>query len=193
MKKDTDYAVATKQLNNDFYKDMLKSYILGTHLLPQVSEAEIENYIAVFSLYLQHSNDTYKYNFSYLSNQHKKYVSFLKSATKKLEKLKEIVSFIKKTDSITKIEDNFSVVNVNNITISINDFLTATLEGHIDFHKSFSISRVDCKEEKDIITIEYNQQVRIVKLSTSNELYLKKIITTIEEILNNTLRMRGEE
>ncbi|MEG0900405.1 MAG: hypothetical protein RSF40_11945 [Oscillospiraceae bacterium] len=189
--KNTD---VKKQSNIDFYKNMLKSYILGNEALPQLTETEPERYIAVFSLYLRHSNEAYKYNLPYLSHQHKGYASFLISASKKAEKLHDIISCIKKSETIIRIiEDAHGVIDDKNVIVSLNDFLTANLSESIDFHKAFSVSGANRKEENDIITIEYKQQVRTVKLSASNQTDLKKIISTVEKILINSLKDGGEK
>lgn len=173
---------------------MLKSYILDPRGLPQLTEAELERYIAVFSLYLRHSNEAYKYNLPYLSHQYKGYASFLISASRKAEKLLNIVSHIKQSETIIKIVNGaHGVIEDKRIIVSLNDFLTATLSESIDFHKAFSVSGATRKEENDIITIEYKQQVRAVKLSTSNQSDLIKIISTVGKILNNSLMDGGEK
>ncbi|MEG1244380.1 MAG: hypothetical protein RSD17_06055 [Oscillospiraceae bacterium] len=194
MIDNTENTDIEKQSNSDFYKDMLKSYILGDHALPQLTETELERYIAVFSLYLRHSNEAYKYNLPYLSHQYKGYASFLISASEKAERLRDVISHIINSETIIKIiEDANGVIDDKKIIVSLNDFLTATLSGSIDFHKTFSISGANRKNENDIITIEYKQQVRTVKLSTSKQSDLKKIISAVEKIVNNSLKDGGEK
>ena len=179
---------------SEIYKSLLKSYILDGCFLPQISEDELAKYIAVFSLYLRHSNEAYKYNLPYLSHQHKGYASFLLSASKKAEKLRDIISHIKKSEVIRKvIENNSEVIDEEKIIVSLNDFLSATLSENIDFHKSFSLSGANRRKENDIITIEYKQQVRSVKLSSSKQSDLKKIISPAEKILNNSLKSGSEK
>lgn len=179
---------------SEMYKNLLKSYILDGCSLPQIPEDELAKYIAVFSLYLRHSNEAYKYNLPYLSHQYKGYASFLLSASKKAERLRNIISHIKKSVAIRKIiENNSVVIDEEEIIVSLNDFLSATLSRNIDFHKSFSLSGANRRKENDIITIEYKQQVRTVKLSSSNKSDLKRIISTVEKILNNSLEGGGEK
>lgn len=178
--------------NIDFYRDMLKSYILGSNPLPQIPEAEMKRYIAVFSLYLRDSNEAYKYNLSYLSNQHKGYTDFLVSAPKKAKKLLNIIKSIKESEAIKKIIDNNDMVK-EEISVSLNDFLSADLSENIGFHRSFSLLGATRRKEEDLITVEYRQQVRVVRLSGSEESDLEKITSVVEKILSNSLNSGGDK
>lgn len=186
MTKDTESTDIELKSNVDFYRDMLKSHVLGSNPLPQIPEAEMERYISVFSLYLRDSNEAYKYNLPYLSNQHKGYITFLISAPKKAEKLLSIIKSVNESEFIKKIIDNNDIAK-DEISISLNDFLSADLSEKIDFHRSFSIFGATRRKEDDLITVEYRQQVRVVKLSGVKKSDLKKIMSVVEKILSNSL------
>lgn len=186
MTKDTESTDIELKSNVDFYKDMLKSHVLGSNPLLQISEADMERYISVFSLYLRDSNEAYKYNLPYLNNQHKGYLVFLISAPKKAKKLRCIIKSVNESEVIKKIIDNNDIAK-DEISISLNDFLSADLSEKIDFHKSFSLFGATRREEDDLITVEYRQQVRVVRLSGANKSDLKKIISVVEKILSNSL------
>lgn len=173
------------ELEEDFYKKIIKTYILCERSMPQSIELDIERYISGFSLYLRHSNEAYKYNTPYLIEQNKHYVMFLKSASKKVEVLRKIVTFIKTSDYI-KISMNKNYSDIENcMVISINDFLSAKLSGEIDFHQSFSLSGANRNSKSDIITIRLKQQTRAIKLTPPEEMYLKKVIISVETILKH--------
>lgn len=186
MTKDTESTDIELKSNVDFYKDMLKSHVLGSNPLPQIPEAEMERYISVFSLYLRDSNEAYKYNLPYLNNQHKGYLAFLISAPKKAEKLLYIIKSVNESEVIKKIIDNNDIAK-DEISISLNDFLSADLSEKIDFHKSFSLFGATRRKEDDLITVEYRQQVRVVRLSGAKKSDLKKITSVVEKILSSSL------
>lgn len=192
MINDTESSDIEKKTNVDFYKDMLKSHILGSNPLLQMPKSDMERYIAVFSLYLQHSNEAYKYNLPYLSHQHNGYATFLISAPKKAEKLLEIIKNIKKSDVIRMIIDNNATIK-EELTVSLNEFLAADLSGNIDFHRCFSLPGAIRRNEDDIISIEYKKQVRVVRLTSSTKTYLEKITLVVEKFLSSTLDDGGEK
>ncbi len=190
MINDAESVDIERRSNVDYYKDLLKSYILGSDTLPQIPETEMERYIAVFSLYLRHSNEAYKYNLPYLGNQHKSFVAFLTSAPGKAEKLLNIIKSINKSEAVRKLIDNNAKFK-EELSVSLNDFLSADLSENIDFHRSFSLSGATRRKEEDLITIEYKQQVRVVKLSNSKKSDLEKITSAVEKILSNSLKGGG--
>lgn len=182
MTRDIENTEDERKSNLDFYKDMLKSYIFSSMEQPKISEKDMEKYIATFSLYLCFSNEAYKYNLLYLNNQHKRYVSFLASAPQKAEKLLSIIKYLKTCESIVKLIEQTSSDLEKELTVSLNDFLTANLYEKMDFHKSFSLSGAVREKDKDIITIEYKQKVRVVKLSKEKKSDLDKIATAVEKL-----------
>lgn len=186
MTKDIANTDIELKSNTDFYKDMLKSHVLGSDPLPQIPEAEMERYISVFSLYLRASNEAYKYNLPYLSNQHKGYFTFLISAPKKAKKLLNIIKSVNESEVITDIIDNNNIAK-DEIILSLNDFLSADLSEKIDFHKSFSLFGAIRRKEDDLVTLEYRKQVRVVKLSGTKESDLIKIASVVEKILITSL------
>ncbi len=172
----------------EIYKNLLKSYIIERQLPLQQIQIEIEKYIAVFSLYLQNTNDAYKYNLPYLSHQNKRFASFLVSASQKNEELRHIIDNVKRSEDIKKhISDN--IIEEKDLEISINDFLTADLSGKINFHKSFLLSGAERANKKDIITIAYKQQVRTVKIQESSK--YEQIINMVIKLLS--LETGGEK
>lgn len=190
MIKDAESTEIELKSNIDAYRTMLKSHILGINPLPQIPETEIERYISVFSLYLRDSNEAYKYNLPYLSNQHRDYAAFLISAPKKVEKLLNIIKSINGSGAIKKIIDNNDIAK-DEISLSLNDFLSADLSEKVDFHRAFSLLGATRRKEEDLITLKYRQQVRVVRLSGSKKSYLTKITSMVEKILSNSLNSGG--
>lgn len=173
----------------EYYKRALKRIVIDKKSTFPLPSSDLDEYIAVFSLYMRSSNEAYKYNLPYLSHQHKKFWSFLKSAIGKYDLFCTILMGIKKAATIQQfIKENPQ--ESRKVIISLNDFFISDLSGVLDFHEAFSISGAERLPKYDVLTIQYiidgKKKIRLCRnlINTDkNEINIDKIVDLTEKVI----------
>lgn len=173
----------------NFYEKALNKLVIDTPSSSEAMTSAMQQYIAAFSMYMLYNNNAYRYNLPYLTEQHKKFVTFIKCGSEKGKLLKEILDAIKASTSIQKFIKE-KPEEAKNVKICLNEFLEADLNGTISLHKTFSFAGAQRDLKDDILTVLYNEIVRTYRIASkinveSGEIEEKysQIVEKIEKLL----------
>lgn len=174
----------------EYYKDILKAFVIDQSEALPTSDQEINKYIAAFSLYIRNSDSAYRYNLPYLTYQHNKFVVFLRNARYKCDLLRNAVCELRKSPNILSYLNN-KEKETNKITISINDFFVSDLNGIINFHEAFSINGAERHNSDNLFTIQYEsngtRRLRTCKIPVASDnthtIDYTKFIQLVEKII----------